>query len=331
MAAKSQAGVRSWIVIISGAMMVSIASLPPSAAADTSASGGQASADCRFASNSAVPRENGTSRPVEAFPDNDVFRPLVADLKQPRFFATFQAFRVRNPASDQNIGSSVNVGSVGFGESFGLLGRRNGCDGWQIGILAGVFAQFNLDSSSEDLINADYVVGIPWSWRSGLISSRVRVYHQSSHLGDEFLLGNPGISPVEFSYEEMEGLLSLDIPGGWARVYAGGGYLLHTKPKLDPLKVQWGLELRGPIYNASIYGAFMPDLRAVPILGADFKTFQELNWALNTNLVAGLELYRMSGSRRFRLLVNYYYGYNPYGQFFRQKVETVGIGGYLEF
>jgi hypothetical protein len=220
---------------------------------------------------------------------------------------------------------------VGFGESFGLLGRRNGCDGWQIGILAGVFAQFNLDSSSEDLINADYVVGIPWSWRSGLISSRVRVYHQSSHLGDEFLLGNPGISPVEFSYEEMEGLLSLDIPGGWARVYAGGGYLLHTKPKLDPLKVQWGLELRGPIYNASIYGAFMPDLRAVPILGADFKTFQELNWALNTNLVAGLELYRMSGSRRFRLLVNYYYGYNPYGQFFRQKVETVGIGGYLEF
>jgi hypothetical protein len=136
---------------------------------------------------------------------------------------------------------------------------------------------------------------------------------------------------VEFSFEEMEGLLSLDIPDGWARVYAGGGYLVHTKPKLDPLKVQWGLELRGPTYNASIYGSFLPDLRVVPIMGADFKTFQELNWSLNTNLVAGLELYRVSGSRRFRVLVNYYYGYNPYGQFFRQKVETVGIGGYLEF
>src|SRR5687767_11327594 len=217
MASSRQIRVGCRIVVISSAMMVLIASGTALAAEDTSASGGQASADCRFASNSAAPRENGTSRPaVEAFPDNDVFRPLVADLKQPRFFATFQAFRVRNPAPDQNIGSSVNVGSVGFGESFGLLGRRNGCDGWQIGILAGVFAQFNLDSSSEDLINADYVVGIPWSWRSGLISSRVRVYHQSSHLGDEFLLGNPGISPVEFSYEEMEGLLSLDIPGGWA-------------------------------------------------------------------------------------------------------------------
>ena len=320
-----------WWIVISVSIIMLIASSTHAATGETSASGGQASADCRFAANSATPGQDGISRPVEAFPDNDVFRALVADLKQPRFFASFQAVRVRNPAQEQNIGSSVNVGSVGFGESFGLLGRRNGCNGWQLGILAGVFAQFNLDSSSEDLINADYVIGIPWSWRSGLVSTRVRLYHQSSHLGDEFLLGNPGISPVEFSFEEMEGLLSLDVPGGWARVYAGGGYLVHTKPKLDPLKVQWGLELRGPTYNASVYGAFLPDLRVVPILGADFKTFQELHWALNTNLVAGLELYRVSGSRRFRVLVSYYYGYNPYGQFFRQKVETVGIGGYLEF
>ena len=331
MAANNQVGGRCGTVVISGAMMMLIASMTPSGAEETASTGVPAAVDCRFALGSAMPAENGISHPAVAFPDNDVFRPLVADLKQPRFFATFQAVRVRNPAPDQNIGSSVNVGSVGFGENFGLLGRRNGCDGWQIGILAGVFAQFNLDSSSEDLLNADYVVGIPWSWRSGLISTRVRFYHQSSHLGDEFLLGNPGISPVEFSYEEIEGLFSLDTPGGWARVYAGGGYLVHTKPKLDPLKVQWGLELRGPTYNASVYGAFLPDLRIVPILGADFKTFQELDWALNTNLVAGIELYRVSGSRRFRVLINYYYGYNPYGQFFRQKVETVGIGGYLEF
>jgi Protein of unknown function (DUF1207) len=317
--------------VVGGAMMLLIGSISPSAAGDTLTSGEPASVDCRFAFNSTRPAEDRISRPIAAFPDNDVFRPPLADLKQPRFFATYQALRVRNPAPEQNLGSSVQVGSVGFGENFGLLGRRNGCDGWQVGILAGVFAQFNLDTSSEDLINADYVIGIPWSWRRGLVSTRARLYHQSSHLGDEFLLGNPGISPMEFSFEEMEVLVSLDTRSGWARVYAGGGYLVHTKPKLDPLKVQWGLELRGPTHHTSVYGGFLPDLRIVPILGADFKTFQDLNWALNTNLVAGLELYRGSGSRRFRVLVNYYYGYNPYGQFFRQKVETVGIGGYLEF
>ncbi len=55
----------------------------------------------------------------------------------------------------------------------------------------GVF-QFDLSAPSSDLINTDYVVGVPLSWRSGGWSTRVRLYHQSSHLGDEFLLGRPG-------------------------------------------------------------------------------------------------------------------------------------------
>ncbi|MEK7826807.1 MAG: DUF1207 domain-containing protein [Thermodesulfobacteriota bacterium] len=51
-----------------------------------------------------------------------------------------------------------------------------------------VLAQFNLDSSSNDLINADYVIGFPLSYRNGPWSERARLFHQSSHLGDEFLL-----------------------------------------------------------------------------------------------------------------------------------------------
>lgn len=96
-----------------------------------------------------------------------------------------------------------------------------------------------------DLINADYVVGIPVSWRSGLFSTRLRLYHQSSHLGDEFLLANPGVNRVDLSFEAVEAILSLDAPGGWGRVYAGGSYLVHREPAaLERSGVQWGLELR---------------------------------------------------------------------------------------
>ena len=35
---------------------------------------------------------------------------------------------------------------------------------------------------------------------------------------------------VNYSYEEAEAILSLDAPGGWGRLYAGGGYLLHREP-----------------------------------------------------------------------------------------------------
>lgn len=38
----------------------------------------------------------------------------------------------------------------------------------------------------------------------------------------------------------------------------------------------------------------------------------------------------MEGSTsRLRVLLDYYHGFSPYGQFFAQKIETVGFGLYL--
>ena len=47
--------------------------------------------------------------------------------------------------------------------------------------------------------------------------------------------------------------------------------------------------------------------------------------------LAGSNGPRLGLDRRFRLLVNYYYGYSPYGQFFGTKLEMVGFGLYLSF
>ena len=60
-------------------------------------------------------------------------------------------------------------------------------------------------------------------------------------------------------------------------------------------------------------------------------TWEELNWTINTNVLAGLEWSKAGADRRFRLLLNYYYGYAPYGQFFALKIEQVGLGVYLSF
>ena len=271
--------------------------------------------DCRYEQVT-----QGAVRPV--LPKDDVFRPLMADPKQPQFFASWQAVRVRPDRT------AANVGSVGFGENFGFYTKRDGCNGWQIGMLAGVFAQFNLDAPSKDLINADYVVGIPLSWRSGPLSTRVRLYHQSSHLGDEFLLGRPGFDRVNLSFEEIEAILSYDYR--WARVYAGGASLVHREPTtLDRLRAQWGFELRGPTVASPIAGDVFAGLLITPVLAGDFKSFEELHWIINTNVVAGIEFSAEGSTRRFRGLFNYYHGFNPYGQFFAQKIEVFGFGLYL--
>ena len=35
---------------------------------------------------------------------------------------------------------------------------------WEVGVQAGVFAFFDLDAESTDLVNADYLVGVPLSY-----------------------------------------------------------------------------------------------------------------------------------------------------------------------
>lgn len=284
--------------------------------------------DCRFS------YPNGTAHPEEGkpavwentlIPDGDVFRPLIADPKQPQIFGIIQSTRALESKSTSTIGS------IAFGENFGLWTRRKQgtCDGIQVGLLTGVFSQFNLFEQTE-LVNTDFVIGIPFSWRTDLFSGRVRLYHQSSHLGDEFLLSRPGFNRVDYRFEEVEGILSLNTPNGWGRFYFGGGYLVHRQPSsIDRLRAQWGIELRGPEYP--VPWSSSGTLKMVPVLATDFKAFEELQWFVNTNLLAGVEWFRVGATRRIRILLNYYYGYNPYGQFFSQKVETIGLGLYLAF
>ena len=67
----------------------------------------------------------------------------------------------------------------------------------------------------------------------------------------------------------------------------------------------------------------------IPILGGGFKSLEELKWIINTNVIGGIEWSMEGSTRRFRVLLNYYHGFNPYGRFFAQKIEAWGFGLYL--
>src|SRR6185295_7497258 len=135
-------------------------------------------------------RQPAPGRQTVRFPAGDLFAAPLADQKQPRFHTTWQRWHTGTGTFD--------IASVGFGENFGLVRwpRGHPGDGWQLGISGSVFAIFNLDTPSLDLLNADYLVGFPISYRSGDWSARLRLYHQSSHLGDEFLLQTDDTQPV---------------------------------------------------------------------------------------------------------------------------------------
>lgn len=262
----------------------------------------------------------------EAFPSDDVFRPLMADPKQPQFFAIWQH------ANPRNGGSSYNLGSVAIGENFGFYTKRQGCDGWQVGLLTGIFAQFDLDTSNAALINTDFNVGIPISWRSGNWSARLRYYHQSSHIGDEFLLSNRNFNRVTLSIEEVDAIVSYDYRR-WLRLYGGGGYLVHREPSiLGAGRIQWGFEARAPAMRTQFLVPFLDRLIITPVLSADFKSMDQHSWLIDTNVLGGFEWSRTGSQRRFRIMATYFYGHNPYGQFFmNQKIESIGLGAYFMF
>jgi hypothetical protein len=258
----------------------------------------------------------GVTAAAKAFPTGDLFQPLLADPKQARFFVSLRGFR--------SMGEHYPLASVGFGETFGLyrlFGAREG-DGLQLSVVGALFAQFNMDSSSSDLINADYTIGIPATYRYGDNSLRMRLYHQSSHLGDEFLLGANPPERVNLSYEAAELLYSREWRG--FRGYAGGEYLVHKEPgDLKPLSAHWGLEYRGStplLWNGR------------PIVGVDIKNLEEHEWDYDCSVKAGLEFgHPDPGQRRLSLMAEWYKGFDPHGQFYANEVEYYGLGVALGF
>ena len=281
--------------------------------------------DCRYQQISKL-SEGGTSG--EAFPSDDLFRPLLADPEQPQLFALWQ---FRKSLMEQ---SAANIGTVGIGENFGFYTRRKGCNGWQIGLLTGIFSQFNLDTSNSQLINVDFNVGVPLTWRQGNWSARARFYHVSSHIGDEFLGANPTFQSIGLLYEAIDMIVSYDFQK-WLRLYGGGAVLVNRQPStIDRNTAHWGFEARTPtpLGRSYLFGLLSNPILVLPLLTGDFKSVEEQAWYINTNVLMGFDMFRVGSFRRFRFLINYYHGYNPYGQFFySQKTESFGAGAYFMF
>src|SRR5438046_1954415 len=98
---------------------------------------------------------------VVGFPQDQIFCPIVADPKEARSFASL--LNGTFPSIEKPSGKGTTIGSVGLGDSFGLVrwGGPNAGEGVQLDVVGAIFAQFDLDSVSNDLINADYIIGLP--------------------------------------------------------------------------------------------------------------------------------------------------------------------------
>jgi hypothetical protein len=129
--------------------------------------------------------------PTGILPPGHLFKPLVADPRWPHFSAAYRYATNRRDVRDVR-----DVAAVSFGETISLFRGNAPAGQWEFGIQAGVFAVFDLNAESKDLINADYFVAAFGGYRrgpsprSGVYSTRARTSVTSSSCGTRGLTGS---------------------------------------------------------------------------------------------------------------------------------------------
>jgi Protein of unknown function (DUF1207) len=257
------------------------------------------------------------------FPQDQIFCPLLADPKEARSFISFLRGTFRS--LDDPSGEGTSIASVGLGDSFGLVrwGGPTAGEGLQLDVIGSIFAQFDLGTSSNDLINADYIIGLPLTFRRSGFSARVRIYHQSSHLGDEYLLRGDDIQRENLSFESLEVLVSQEL--GPLRAYVGAERIFRREPDALPSELfHAGVEVRsGRAGRIQLVG------------GLDLKTTERHDWSPAMSGRVGLEAGRPGRgghpARLVTLMLELYEGPSPYGQFFQDDISYVGVGLHFGF
>ena len=240
---------------------------------------------------------------VSFLPGDRLFKPLLADIRWPRFSAGY------NYHSDYSYYRSAFDAS--FGKDFAVVRLSPSTETTiEIGLQAAAFVTFDLGTPTFALINTDYMFGVPLTVQRGKTAVIARVYHLSSHLGDDYMKDQPLVENRDITYEKFD-ILVEHRPEDWARLYGGLGSMISKSPNdIQRFSYQFGFELykRGK-------ALFHPDL----FLATDIKGFQETGYTPCYSVKTGVIIDEV-----MVLSADFYSGDSPHGQFYVDRVTWFG-------
>lgn len=267
----------------------------------------------------------GKRKQVEGvwFPESTVlFQPIIANPWEPMYSI---AYRWGDVLAKRQI-------AVSLGDVFPIFRWFNVLP-WhgdlQIDIAACMWANFDMHPAVHprgewaELVTSDYILSIPLTYAIGNYAYRFRIYHISSHLGDEYIVNHPAVNRVNPSFEAIDFLTSFQATDG-LRLYGGPGLIINSDSSYE--MKQWylwyGLEWRMPglrYHYHRLYGA--------PFLALDMQNWQASNFRPSFTGQLGYEWSKLQGAgRKVRLFFEYHNG-NSMGQFFRKHSEYVAVRG----
>jgi len=260
------------------------------------------------------------------FPQATVlFAPLLGDPREPMYSANWRF-------GDRVMGRKAVA--VSLGDDFPVF-RWFHVFTWQgdlqIGIQAGVWAVFNFSDvphrrqNTCQLMNSDWLVGVPLTYAFDKWSFRVRFYHISSHLGDEVLVDRPKLlaNRKNPSYEALEWITAYQFSSN-LRVYGGPGWIVQSDDTypMDNFYVKYGAEVRlfgQKLYYHRLYGT--------PFFVVHCENWQMRDWDLDQFYLLGYEFSKLQGvGRKMRLYLEYHQGFSYEGQFMKKRTRYGQVG-----
>lgn len=196
---------------------------------------------------------------------------------------------------------------------------------WEIYAEVGVTTQFewrHVDTAfiQRNHMNSDFRIAFSYARTYESSSYRIRFFHVSSHLGDDFIIrhGINRFTPTKMNYEQAD-VAYFKTLRDKHRLYASVGSVIRPQSLRLPFMFMAGGQSNWKKDNNN-WGW---------TAGLNLKAHQETDFYPNIKVAAGPAYFSTNKDEPIRVVLEYYMGHLPYSQYEIQRVYWFGAGVYF--
>jgi hypothetical protein len=206
-------------------------------------------------------------------------------------------------------------GEVVLGENFPLVSLKEGRHPIVLGLGSQVYGRFSLTDPKSALISTDWVVSVNTTaaLRAWLLT--LEVYHESSHLGDEYGDRFPD-DRVDWTREVVAAWAGY-VTGVW-RFTAGASYVLADELNLPAPAGAFGIDYHGK--SRRFLGG-----QVRPVMGLFTEAEAATRWRVSTSAKLGLAFATGPENHDISIGLIGHNGLSTQRQFFRQESQYLGL------
>jgi hypothetical protein len=192
--------------------------------------------------------------------------------------------------------------------------------GFQFDVIGAAFVRIDPEQE-DDLEAADFNAGFLGTWHYGKWRYKLGYNHYSSHLGDEFLIRNPGFHRRNYVRDSILFGVMYDITPK-LQIYGESAYAVGVSDGAEPWEFQVGVQY-APAQATGIRGA--------PFMAVNGHLREEYDFGGSVNAQLGWAWRGGKSNRLFRIGAQHYNGPSMQWSFVNRYENMTGFGAWFDY